>query len=112
MTIIERIVSELDAKGLKRSDLARHIGKSTGQISMWESRNTNPPSELIPKIADFLKVSTDYILGSEQPTQQTMQNQVDDFTYAMYDETIKDLTDEEKELLLAHVRLFRKTIGK
>lgn len=62
MTVMERIIKELENKRLKRVNLARYIGKSTGQISMWESRNTTPPAELIPKIADFLCVSTDYLL--------------------------------------------------
>ena len=42
MSIIERIISILEIRGLKRADLARHIGKSTGQISMWEKRKSNP----------------------------------------------------------------------
>ena len=65
MSIIERIISMLENGGLKRADLARYIGKSTGQISMWEKRNANPPAELLPKIADFFGVSTDYLFGRE-----------------------------------------------
>lgn len=65
MTIIERILNELKAKGLKKTDLAQHLNKPKSQISMWESRNSNPPSELIPDISDFLGVSIDYILRGE-----------------------------------------------
>ena len=66
MTIIERILRELEVKGLKKSDLANHLHKSNWQISMWESRNSNPPAELIPAIADFLSISTDYILRGKE----------------------------------------------
>ena len=65
MSIIERIINILEIRGLKRADLARHIGKSTGQISMWEKRKSNPPSDMLPKIAEFLNVSVDYLLGKE-----------------------------------------------
>ena len=68
MSIIKRIIYILENKGLKRADLARHLNKSTGQISMWESRNTNPPAEFIPDIADFLGVSTEYILTGAEST--------------------------------------------
>lgn len=89
MSIIERIISILENNGLKRADLARHIGKSTGQISMWEKRNTNPPSELLPKIAEFFGVSVDYLLGNETPTV------TNNFTYALYNELAHDLNDEQ-----------------
>ena len=93
MSIIERIITLLQSNGQKRADLARRIGKSTGQISMWEKRNTNPPSELLPEIAEFLGVSVDYLLGKESPSVEN------DFTYALYDELTHDLTDENIQQL-------------
>lgn len=68
MTIIERIINELQVKGLKKSDLAKYLNKGKGQVSMWESRNANPPAEFIPDIADFLGVSTEYILTGADST--------------------------------------------
>ena len=95
MSIIERIISILEIRGLKRADLARHIGKSTGQISMWEKRKSNPPSDMLPKIAEFLNVSVDYLLGKE--TESTNEN---DFTYALYDEITHDLSKEQIEQII------------
>ena len=31
---------------------------------MWEKRKSNPPSNMLPKIAEFLNVSVDYLLGN------------------------------------------------
>ena len=101
MSIIERIIILLDSGGLKRADLARYIGKSTGQISMWEKRNTNPPSELLPQISEFLGVSVDYLLGKETSSTK------DEFTYALYNELAHDLSDEQLEQLKQFAEFLR-----
>ena len=101
MSIIERIIILLDSRGLKRADLARHIGKSTGQISMWEKRNTNPPSELLPQISEFFGVSVDYLLGRETP------NSENNFTYALYNELTHNLSDDQLEQLKQFAEFLR-----
>ena len=101
MSIIKKIVELLDSNGLKRADLARYIGKSTGQISMWEKRDTNPPSELLPKIAEFFGVSVDYLLGNETPTVENS------FTYALYNELAHDLSDAQLQELKKYADYLR-----
>ena len=102
MTIIERILSELEIKGLKKSDLANHLNKSKGQISMWESRNSNPPAEFIPDIADFLNVSTDYILrGKETKIEPTaIHYSGNERVDSIVNEILKtDLTEDDIKLI-------------
>ena len=106
MSIIERIITLLDSNGLKRADLARYIGKSTGQISMWEKRNTNPPSELLPKIADFFCVSVDYLFGKEVPVTKN------NFSYALYDELAHDLSEDQIQQLKQFADFLRNSKNK
>ena len=68
MTISQRIFEELKKQGKKQKDLAEHIGISTSAVSDWKKKGTNPASENIYAIADFLNVSTDYILTGNERT--------------------------------------------
>lgn len=103
MSLIKRIIELLESKGLRRADLARCLGKSTGHISMWEKRNSNPPAELLPQIADFLGVSINCLYGIED----TVAN--NDFTYALYqeDELAHDLSEDDIQELKQYADFIR-----
>ena len=67
MSIIQRMYAVMEEKHIKPSDLARHLGVSTGQMSTWKARNTDPPAKFMPAIADFLVISLEYLmLGHEK----------------------------------------------
>ena len=50
-------------KGIKPNPLAQKLGISSGVISKWKNENTLPNGENLVKIADYLDVSVDYLLG-------------------------------------------------
>ena len=50
-------------KGIKPNPLAQKLGISSGVISKWKNENTLPNGENLVKIADYLGVSVDYLLG-------------------------------------------------
>lgn len=62
MSIIERIYFELENQDLKASALCAYVGISTAQLSTWKKRGTDPKAIYIPKIAEFLNKSQNYIL--------------------------------------------------
>ena len=62
MNIIERILSVAKEKNIKEADIAKAIGKGTGQITNWKNRNTTPPAELLPEIAKLLDVSIEFLI--------------------------------------------------
>lgn len=71
MTISQRIFDELKKQGKK--DLAQHIGLSTSAVSDWKKKGINPAAENVSAIADFLNISTDYLLmGKEKSSQKTI----------------------------------------
>jgi len=51
------------AKGTKPNPVAKEIGVSSGVITKWKTEGTLPNGETLIKIADYLDVSIDYLVG-------------------------------------------------
>ena len=56
-------------RGLSQVDLAKILNVSKQGISNWEKDNVLPSVEMLVKIADWLRVSTDQLLGRESEQQ-------------------------------------------
>lgn len=82
---------------LTQQELADKLGfgYSRTAVSAWEVGINEPSNSDTIKIADFFKVSTDYILGK---TDKKNNNELDFFD--KYKEYTKDLTDEEIKMAL------------
>lgn len=59
--IVERIKELCDSKGITITELAEQIGISKAAVGKWGK--SSPSSDTIMKIASYLGVSADYILG-------------------------------------------------
>ena len=66
MTISQRIFFLMEKQGKKQKELSTFTGISTSTISAWNKRGTNPAADTISTIADFLEVSTDYLLTGKE----------------------------------------------
>ncbi|MBE6567320.1 MAG: helix-turn-helix transcriptional regulator [Ruminococcaceae bacterium] len=62
----ENIKKLRTASGLNQVDFAKKMGVSKQCVSNWENDNVMPSVEMLVKIADFFKVTTDYILGRNE----------------------------------------------
>ena len=59
-------VKELREKaGLSMDQLATKLGVSTSRVNMWENSGTIPRGDVLIQLANYFKVSTDYLLGNE-----------------------------------------------
>ena len=54
------------ARGMNQVEFARMLGVSKQCISNWENDNVMPSVEMLVRIADFFKVTTDYLLGRNE----------------------------------------------
>ena len=61
----KNIKKELKQQGKKQIELARFLNVQKSTLSEWLNDNNEPPMYIIPQIAVFLDVSTDYLLGLE-----------------------------------------------
>jgi len=82
---------------LTQEDLAKILGVERSSIGKYEGNsNVMPSNEVLNKIADYFCVSTDYLLGRDEPRVALSRPNG-------YD----DLTDEEREQIDRLIELFR-----
>ncbi len=62
MSINTRLFDIIESKNIKNKDLAEYLNINTSVISTWKTRGTNPPSEYLVRICDFLQISLEYLL--------------------------------------------------
>ena len=104
--IFEKLLME---RGVTAYKVAKATGISTGSMTDWKKGRSAPKVDKLQKIADYFCVSVDYLLGNEPKEKTPAEADVtfDDFTYAMYGEA-KELTDEDKNMLLEMARMLKK----
>ena len=66
LVLNENIKSLRLARGLNQVEFAKAIGVSKQCVSNWENDNVMPSIEMLVKIADYFKVTTDFILGRSE----------------------------------------------
>lgn len=65
----ERIKRICDEKSVKITHLLTDLGLSTGNLAKWK-KGVVPKSATLERIADYLGVSVDALLGKEKPADQ------------------------------------------
>ena len=66
MDTLSKILTIMKQKNISNSAIAEHLGISVSQISNWKSGNNTSYLKYISQISEFLGVSADYLLGTEQ----------------------------------------------
>lgn len=72
MTISQRIFAILREKKLSQKELSQYTGISPAAISSWKSKGTNPSSDKIISICEFLEVDPYYLLTGHITPEQPM----------------------------------------
>lgn len=63
MLNLENLYKIMKDRNITQSQLAKDNNISTGNISDWKMGRSNPKTETLIKIADYLNVSIDYLVG-------------------------------------------------
>lgn len=66
MDVLNKISTLLSKKNKNQRDLTDFLGLSKNTFTNWKSGNNTSYLKYISKIAEYLEVSTDYLLGNEQ----------------------------------------------
>lgn len=70
--LAKRLVVARANIGLSRKQVAERLGVSESLIGLYESANRQPSLENLMKLATTYKVTTDYLLGCEQSTTESI----------------------------------------
>lgn len=62
----KRIVQLRKEKSMSQSDLAKKAGVSYAQIGRYEIKGSQPPAEVLKKIADALNTTVDYLVSGSK----------------------------------------------
>lgn len=68
MTVLDRVLLELEKKNKNQLDLCNYLNISSGVFTNWKKRGTEPPTKYLNSIADFLGVSVNYLLTGSNIT--------------------------------------------
>lgn len=91
MEVLSNILQLMKEKNIEQKELSDHLGLSKNTVTGWKNGNNKSYKKHLPKIAEFLGVSVDYLLGNE-PYEN---NEALEFTYALYNEMTHDLSNEK-----------------
>lgn len=105
-----------DKKGVSVSRACIEMGLSRSIAAKWKNTKTNPSAEVIPKIAQYFNVSTDYLLGNTQEKSPVSYSENEAQLQGVYLRLAKGaqelgLDEEDVDTILALYRKHRKNNG-
>ena len=109
---LERTLDLIQKKGITKNKLLTDLHLSKNSFLNWSERGNIPSAEVVQKIADYLDVPLDYLLGrTDDSNQKPGETNIrfDEFEFAMHNET-KDLSDDDKNMLLDMARILKNRI--
>ena len=99
-------------KDIPISDIEERCNTNYTTFKVWCSGVGDYFNEKISVLADLFNVTTDYLLGrtddiNQKPGESNIK--MDDFSYALYNES-RELDDDDKQRLLKYARMLRNAI--
>lgn len=98
--------------GLTQTEFAERFNKiynysfNKSTISNYEKDRRTPEVTVLKKLAEFINVSTDYLLGLSDNPNPIEEDDIGSFKFALYGE-VKDLSDEEKQEIINYARYLK-----
>lgn len=97
----------LEESGESLTQVAQTVSLSTATVCRYALGKMAPKTVVAQAIAEHFRVNPDWLMGkSEERSLPKDELRLDDFTYALHNET-KELSEENKQKLLEMARLFR-----
>lgn len=97
-TLGNRIIELRKTKNWSQSQLADKVGVSYAQIGRYETKDAQPPAEVLKKIADALDSSVDFLINGS--TADKANASLQDAEVIRYFKEVDNLPNEDKSALL------------
>lgn len=104
MRVLDKVSQELKKQGKNQKDLTDYLGISKNVYTDWKSGKCKSYTKHLPKIAEFLNTSVDYLLGNEEKEIFPAADSDDNLRFALFgsdsDDITKEMLDEIREIAL------------
>lgn len=109
MTLVQKIKNLADEKNTTFAEIERKTGISNGQIRRWDK--SSPKAENLQKVATYLNVSTDYLLGlTDNPnmgmTAKQKELTIEEALASVMSSDGKPLTDNDRAILTGIIEAY------
>ena len=105
MTINERFFKLLDEKKVSQKDFCEATGIPKQTVSGWKNRKTDPPASLIPTIAAYFGITSDFLLtGKDECNQADLE--LNDTSTQQLLRYFSSLSEVEKNIVLGKAAEF------
>ena len=98
----DRVKYLRQSRELNQVQFAQKMGVTKQSVSNWENDNIMPSVDMLERIADYFKVSTDYLLGLTDEPEPPMHISKEEKALV---ETYRSLSREQRELISQTIRL-------
>lgn len=99
-----RILQLRKNKGWSQTDLANEVGISYAQIGRYETKDAQPPAEVLKNIADALDTTVDFLLNGN--TGDKASAALQDAELIRYFKEIENMPADDKEALVRVIAAF------
>lgn len=102
LTLVQRIKELADEKNTTFAEIERKTGISNGQIRRWDK--SSPKADNLQKVATYLHVSTDYLLGLTDNrhmgmTEEQKELTIEEALNSVMSYNGKELSDNDRKVL-------------
>jgi len=96
-TLGQRIQELRKQKGLTQQDFAGKVSISHPQIVRYETKDVQPPADVLKRIADELGVSIDYLVNGN--TDEKAQASINDTRLLQMFRAVEQMEDKDKKIV-------------
>lgn len=98
MSIIAKITQLLDSKKISQKDLTDYLGIDKSTFSQWKNGKSQSYNKYLSKIAEFLNVSTDYLLNNSEKNDEKDDGNTDRVKILF--RHLQDIPENDREQLI------------
>jgi transcriptional regulator with XRE-family HTH domain len=93
----KRILDLRKRKNLSQTDLANAVGISYAQIGRYETKDTQPPAEVLKKIADALDTTVDFLISGD--TDEKAKSALKDSELLQQFKAVEQMNEEDRSVV-------------
>jgi transcriptional regulator with XRE-family HTH domain len=84
-------------KNLSQTDLAQIVGLSYAQIGRYETKGSQPPAEVLNKLAETLDTTVDYLINGD--TNEKAKSTLKDAELLQQFKAVEQLNDDDRSVI-------------